>query len=158
MNKQPPKEPRCKYEHPLVGRCRLSVGHQGQHYADSRPAATICGHPPKEVLTPVELLRGIRRYMMPGFVMPVPQQAKYIVQWIDETLAMYADEDGPGEEDGPGAEGWEARTSGVLRDDPLVKDREIERLHSVIKHMCDELCNAPKNCMMTDCPSNLPHG
>src|SRR5689334_11147913 len=46
----------------------------------------------KKVLSPVELLREIRKYMVPGFVMPVPEQAKYIVRWIDETLAEHATE------------------------------------------------------------------
>ena len=33
------------------------------------------------------LLASIRSLMHPGYVMPVPEQAKYIVQWIDTALA-----------------------------------------------------------------------
>lgn len=50
----------------------------------------LCVPTSKTVLSPVELLREIRKYMMPGVVMPVPEQAKHIVRWIDETLSMHA--------------------------------------------------------------------
>lgn len=36
------------------------------------------------------LLKSIRGYMFPGNVMPVPEQAKYIVQWIDSALETEA--------------------------------------------------------------------
>jgi hypothetical protein len=38
-----------------------------------------------------ELLQSIRTYMMPGAVMPVPEQAKHIVEWIDAALAQPPD-------------------------------------------------------------------
>ena len=39
------------------------------------------------VKTLEELLTSIRGYMSPGDVMPVPEQAKHIVQWISAALA-----------------------------------------------------------------------
>lgn len=36
------------------------------------------------------LLKSIRGYMFPGNVMPVPEQAKYIVQWINSALETEA--------------------------------------------------------------------
>ena len=33
------------------------------------------------------LLGDIRKYMVPGNVMPVPEQAKHIVKWIDSALS-----------------------------------------------------------------------
>lgn len=37
------------------------------------------------------LLKSIRGYMFPGNVMPVPEQAKYIVQWINSALETVAE-------------------------------------------------------------------
>lgn len=40
-------------------------------------------------------LRNIKGYMVPGNVMPVPKQAKYIVQWIDDALTASETQDKP---------------------------------------------------------------
>lgn len=40
------------------------------------------------------LLKSIRGYMFPGNVMPVPEQAKYIVKWIDSALETISKHEG----------------------------------------------------------------